>query len=189
MLAFIALSFQACKKGENDPFLSLRSRKARLEGEWVLSKLEGTEQEFVNGSLVSTTTYSGDGTTMTVNDNGDVSNGAYTQEFTFEKKGSYSTRIVNDGMIFNSSGNWAFMGKSKSADLKNKESIILSELSYSESEGAYSLTEHSEGFVIDDYYLIDRLANKELVLESLYEATDSDGDKYIANYTLTFKAK
>lgn len=189
VLALMTFSFVGCKKGENDPFLSLRSRKARLAGDWTLTKIEGTEQSYFNGTLVSTTTYSGDGSTITVTEDGDVNSSSYTHEFTFEKKGSYSSLITNNGATFTSSGHWTFMGKSKSADLKSKESIVLSELSYKEVDGEYSFTDISEGFVIDDYYLIDRLTNKELVLKSLYDASNSDGDKQTANFTLTFKAK
>src|SRR5687768_220910 len=36
-LVFISLFFTTCKKGEDDPFLSLRSRTNRLAGEWRLS--------------------------------------------------------------------------------------------------------------------------------------------------------
>jgi hypothetical protein len=39
----MAVFFDACKKGPEDPFLSFRSRKARMIGEWTASKY------FVNG--------------------------------------------------------------------------------------------------------------------------------------------
>ena len=32
------LSLSSCKKGPNDPFISLRSRKARMVGEWTIAK-------------------------------------------------------------------------------------------------------------------------------------------------------
>jgi hypothetical protein len=37
----VASSITACKKGEDDPFLSLRSRDARLIGEWKLTAVTG----------------------------------------------------------------------------------------------------------------------------------------------------
>lgn len=37
----VASSITACKKGEDDPFLSLRSRDARLMGEWKLTAIAG----------------------------------------------------------------------------------------------------------------------------------------------------
>ncbi len=47
-------SFTACKKGENDPGLSLSSRKSRLVGEWTLSK---GEDKSTSGSSTTTTTF------------------------------------------------------------------------------------------------------------------------------------
>ncbi|SFT67587.1 hypothetical protein SAMN05216474_1718 [Lishizhenia tianjinensis] len=41
-LAFItSLTFTSCKKGENDPAISLKSRDARITGEWKLTNLSG----------------------------------------------------------------------------------------------------------------------------------------------------
>jgi hypothetical protein len=36
----LTLIVGACRKGENDPLLSLKSRQARLAGEWVVSSSE-----------------------------------------------------------------------------------------------------------------------------------------------------
>ena len=40
VFALLSVTILACKKGENDPFLSLSSRKARLAGEWKLTKMD-----------------------------------------------------------------------------------------------------------------------------------------------------
>jgi hypothetical protein len=45
----VASSITACKKGEDDPALSLRSRDSRLTGEWTLVSMEKT----VNGTTAS----------------------------------------------------------------------------------------------------------------------------------------
>lgn len=39
---FFAPAFQSCKKGDEDPGLSLRSRKARLAGEWTVTEMNMT---------------------------------------------------------------------------------------------------------------------------------------------------
>ena len=44
-----------CKKGENDPLISLKTRKSRLSGEWKMSFAEYS---------INDTTYSYDGTTL-----------------------------------------------------------------------------------------------------------------------------
>ena len=62
-------TLQSCKKGEMDPALSLKSRKARMAGEYLLTGQSTTEkhtERFVNGNCVELTTetrtgtYSGD---------------------------------------------------------------------------------------------------------------------------------
>ncbi len=56
----VASSITACKKGEDDPFLSLRSRDARLIGEWKLTAVAGkttaTGSETVTNSAGTLTT-------------------------------------------------------------------------------------------------------------------------------------
>lgn len=39
IIMFTVLGFQSCKKGEDDPFFSFRSRKARVIGEWTCDSL------------------------------------------------------------------------------------------------------------------------------------------------------
>lgn len=58
----------SCKKGENDPFMSLSSRKARLSGDWELSDYSATQTvDYSNGDKqVVTSTYSS-GTINTAN--------------------------------------------------------------------------------------------------------------------------
>lgn len=43
----------SCKKGANDPSISLRSRDARIEGKWTMKKLEGKVSESLNSSVVT----------------------------------------------------------------------------------------------------------------------------------------
>ena len=49
ILALVA-AFTSCKKGENDPFLSLKSRKGRLAGDWIVKSATYT----LNDSLWNT---------------------------------------------------------------------------------------------------------------------------------------
>lgn len=65
----VLLSFSGCKKGEDDPAVSLRSRKARVEGEWKVAQMENTQsytKEYDSGAdSSSVTTINFDGTTYT----------------------------------------------------------------------------------------------------------------------------
>lgn len=163
IIAVVALG--ACKKGENDPFLSLKSRNARITGVWDLT--EGST------STVNTTTVSGStttdtetntytSTTLTNNDNGTVVSIPYTQSIDIRKDGTYTRTIVADGSTNEFTGNWWWVNSKK-----KKVRIAFD----------------------DDYgsMYIDRLKNKELVLT--LNQTDSDtqtGYSSVSTYTQTF---
>ena len=71
---FFAPTFQSCKKGEEDPGLSLRSRTARLAGEWTVTEMNQTAtSENTNSSSggfsssgTSVEDQSFDGTSLTI---------------------------------------------------------------------------------------------------------------------------
>lgn len=87
----------SCKKGKDDPFLSLRSRKARVEGEW---------------KLVSQTT----------NDKNSLNTMSSTV-LKFDKDGTGENTSTFAGNTNINKFNWSFA--SKSADYKNKERIVI----------------------------------------------------------------
>jgi hypothetical protein len=114
---FFAPTFQSCKKGEEDPGLSLRSRTARLAGEWTVTEMNQTAtSENTNsssgGSLSSGTSvedYSFDGTALTIySTNTSVNSGltntykdtmvydAVSMTYTIEKDGTFKS--TNDMM-------------------------------------------------------------------------------------------
>lgn len=114
-LAVVATSITACKKGDDDPGMSLKSRKGRLSQEWNVSDYtsENTSVSTNNGGSTTTTTttvtketytgasatrnqtqtYAGGGTTST---SSDVYTGTVTGfDYTIEKDGTWkSTRTV-----------------------------------------------------------------------------------------------
>jgi len=100
ILAFTLLSalsislFDSCKKGEDDPLISLRSRKARMAGEWTVSELESSN------SFTSNT-----------NDNGSssASSSSFTNSF--------------DGQNMTETGTWTFNGQSNPSEKKGTASI------------------------------------------------------------------
>jgi len=56
----------SCKKGEDDPFITLHSRKARLTGEWKLTEMSlAITNRQDNGSSTVSGTMSYDGTNIT----------------------------------------------------------------------------------------------------------------------------
>lgn len=95
--ALIAPQF-ACKKGENDPFISFRSRKARLEGNWKIKKHTEAGQSQLDP----------DQTTIAE----------------FKKDGTFTTTVKENGQPDNMQKmKWAFL--SGVGDAKNKERILI----------------------------------------------------------------
>ncbi len=143
----LLLATPSCKKGENDPFLSLKSRKARLAGGYVVSKMESIEK--INGEnyeTVTTITFDGETVFEKIDNSGGQSPESYTYpvtsaEWVFKKDGTWEmawiyvkTVIVEDDYYktttitnYNQtqSGTWSFIGKLKK-QYKNKERVQLS---------------------------------------------------------------
>ena len=81
-----SLAMNSCKKGENDPFISLKSRDARITAKWKLTKIEGTN---VNGTPSVTQTIRFNGTTYSETYSTGNSNSATGSfEMTIDKKGT-----------------------------------------------------------------------------------------------------
>ena len=144
-LLVISAVLPACKKGADDPFLSLRSRKSRVAGEWkVDSKIDTRTTAIVSSSFTSTstetTTISGSTWTQMNSSSTTTSAGAVDYTIKFEKDGKWNssyklTRVNSLGIapfvttittedLTVSSGVWNFLGKV--GDAKNKENISVS---------------------------------------------------------------
>jgi hypothetical protein len=186
----------SCKKGENDPFLSLRTRKARVVGEW---KVVSSTSEYidVNGDK-TTTTY--DGTTETEVDY-DASSGlsssstsTKTEEWTFNKDNSFTYKVTTPSGTEQYDGSWSFMGKSKEGEVKKKENIGLRILKYT-STPTVGVTQTSTYSGDQDFfavYEIDQLKNKEMIIKT--ESIDTETysgtvDKSSQNSTATLELK
>jgi len=151
------ISFDACKKGANDPFLSLKSRTARLSGEWKL----------VGGTITTTTstatmveTYDGATVVTTV---GGVQSGneAYTDDLKFDKKGTYIRTGAHGTVTFTEEGDWAWIGKCKDASLKKKEAMGLSSTKYTDSNGS---NDSDAGFFVAGIWMLDELSSKKMIV-------------------------
>lgn len=159
-LFLFVLIFSACKKGENDPFLSLKSRDARLQGTWVLKESTHTEQD--NNNITSNTyseTYNG--SLMTVVETGyPTFSVSYSSEIIINKGGSYKNITVASGDTYTTEGSWWWL-----TDNKKKTRLSMD----------------------DDYnsYEIDRLTNKELVLKYDIVEKESNSDGSFYDHTVT----
>jgi hypothetical protein len=109
-VAIVSVTVQSCKKGEDDPALSLRSRDARLIGEWKLTKYDSkrdvrdaSTNTTVNGisrtqTLSITEAFDGSVQTTTVSYQ-DVSSpgGTDSENTTYRENYTMEMEILKDG--------------------------------------------------------------------------------------------
>jgi hypothetical protein len=188
----------SCKKGENDPFMSLSSRTGRIAGDWSMTAGSWTTTdtyEWGGEDYEDTDVYTYDGTTMTVSSTTKnvttntsfttTSTYTYSQSATFEKDGAYSSSTTADGNTSTAEGFWYFAGKSKTADMKKKEAVIVSHTS--ETWGGNTTTYSGSAISPDGFMMLDKLTGKEMVVLVDWSTTDSDGDVYGSTGTMTFE--
>lgn len=97
LLFFItALFISACKKGDDDPLISFRSRKTRLTGEWQLVKTT------VNNEPVTPTSQN---------------------KIEFDKDGYGKETVVFQGATISRDLRWSFV--SAGGEYKNKERLVI----------------------------------------------------------------
>ncbi len=195
--ALIAGVFGGCKKGENDPFMSLLSRTARISGEWELTEAEWTKNG--DGDIYS---YDFSGSTLTITGSDRSDRVTYSESATINKDGTFESEeswVLPDGggsQLYQREGLWYFLEGSKELDVKDKERIeflVTKEtLTYHDYDGStYTYFNEFEGRSNSSVMilLLDRLTNKEMV--SLYDYTyrDLDGYIYSESGTKTYKQK
>jgi len=174
---FLSILIVSCKKGENDPFLSFKSRTARLKGTW---KMVGKEASLSNtvtvgqASPVNTyvsSTYDGTKEILTITSSSIATKIVYyDSEITFSEKGDFSYALfvyypadtTNQNFktsAFQGTGMWTWNDMDK-----NKVGLQLSPdyvptVPDSVNVGTYF------PFVVGGTYYVDRLASKELWLK------------------------
>ncbi len=167
-----ATTVTSCKKGKNDPAISLKSRKARLSGDWELTGYSSTEKYYDGGDVREEVHLEGTTLTKKTYLNETLVN-TETQEFSeklsFTKDGKYTMTHINQ----TTEGNWAFIGKNKDAGLKNKEAVLLSDTKVTYSDGTSQSWETNSMFA-DGILTLDRLSNKEMFVKSSTTSTFND---------------
>ena len=170
--AGLMLATPSCKKGENDPFMSLSSRKSRVAGDWTVSGYTSnwtstdsdgdswTDTDVLDGNIITTTSSSTvDGITTSSTSTTTINEAT----FTFGKDGTY-TQVMNTTTVSTSvpltgftntntevetmttTGNWSFAGKVKDS-YKNKERIILNVLTASGSDQETDVLSDDSGLI------------------------------------------
>ena len=195
---FIISSIVSCKKGEHDPFLSLRSRKARLEGSWTVTHID-RDLTSVSGGVTVRTASIYDGTkeiTTVTTTNGtqvttEVDTVFYEYTLTIKKDGNYTQLIKNSNNLelTQYDGTWMFVGKSKLNNLKNKEAVLFSKNKSTILFNGYTnVVDFAD--LSGTTLLIDELKNKEMITISEVNSNNEDGltvDKSLIKTTYTQK--
>jgi hypothetical protein len=141
----------SCKKGKDDPFLSLKFRNKRIQQEWVLKNMSYLYMNESNGNTyITEETYDGTTLTRVYTENGFSFTGAYKVQFVLDirKGGIYSYTLSDDNNSESLETLWHWVDTDK-----KKSSIWLTDFPYS---------------YLDEPILIDRLSSKELVLSGDY---------------------
>ncbi len=159
----------SCKKGENDPFISLKSRKARIAGEWVLST---SEIVTTSSGDVSTTKFNNG--SVTIISAGGSSTGIGSGTLTIDKDGTYKsqTSYTITGTGYSSSysetveGTWQFMDGDKDEDIKNRERVLIHITQRTVISGGksdvYTYSGTTGGSI--EIFMIDQLKSKEMII-------------------------
>lgn len=135
----------SCRKGESDPFLSLRSRNARITGTWNLSSQITTSLNTSVSAGVTTVdslTTSFDGTTLSALTNGITTTAPYSLTIEILKNGSYKSTLNNELGSLVRWGSWWWLNSKKRkvriafdnglgsfhiSRLKNKELVLMTD--------------------------------------------------------------
>ena len=111
----------SCKKGDNDPFLSFRSRDSRIIGKWKAVKFDYIE---INGDNNFSQILSG--ATMTQTNNGNVIYYSYSSNLEIFEDGSYKLSSIRNGEISNTINTWHwFDGTHKKTRLLLEDSGVF----------------------------------------------------------------
>ncbi len=171
MMATTVVTFDSCRKGAEDPAISLRSRKARLVGEWKLT--EGNDTS-TNGSFTSYTAYTETTETVSTGSGSAMSN-PYEEKMTFNADGTFEiyekTTNASSGSydVMTTTGTWDF--NSGVGEETKMAKVILTPTNVEEvSTSGSSITTTNYAYVNNALvFTIDlvRLSNKELKVYSI----------------------
>lgn len=200
----VILTISSCKKGEDDPTLSLRSRTNRLEGNWVVKKMNayidmctGNKKEYWFQSLLDAEIIDGYRFSRA-----DFSNyGCWVMyrnplcKINFSKDGATTCNINADGFSSSSQGTWEWdndIGKTKEYLRFSDLNLIFNDLILDASENlsCASLQIGIEEFQGINVFKVQKLSNKEIVLftsslKNIQENSGYDNAKIQVSLILT----
>jgi hypothetical protein len=185
LLIFSGMAFlsPACRKGEEDPSISLVSRKARMSAEWRMKS--GTAAFTVSlmhppAKYNETWTFNGAGFSLNTTESGRPITyvGKYTLNVNIRKNGTFDFNELFMGHPLDCSGTWCFTtGEGKE---KNKERAVFT---INEVKSGATLNGFFNQMSTTFRFNIIRLAKKELKLRTYGNLALREGDASIAAIT------
>jgi hypothetical protein len=195
LLAGFALSFQSCKKGDNDP-ISLKSRIDRLKGDWSLSEKSVNRTDASNSGSISVSTINTDGnyngdteTVLTNTGTSSFTSDVYKYDFdiTFDENGTYQYTLnlyrpttqlgpPYNNSVYITTGVWAWLDQGSDKLGLSLNSDFTPLIPDTLNPGTLL------PYVVDGAYNIDRLASDQLVLKRSGQFTTTI-DTVITNTT------
>ncbi len=166
----LLLVISACKKGENDPSISFRTRKARLTGVWQIKTGTSRYVEESGTGLAYYETFYYDNNNYMFADNPNYYYvGGHTLTMKFEKDGKITFTEVFDGISTSYYGNWDF--NNGIGEKKKKEQVIIHFTSKTNYQGTFKY----KGNLTDITYDISELRNDKMKLLAKYKTENPDG--------------
>ena len=175
-LVLASFAFEGCKKGENDPAISLRTRKARITGDWKVSSGSGT---FTSGN--TTTNWIQTGATYSETDISGTNSYGLVVTYSFVKDGTFKIvttitlpNVTGYSQVITETGTWNFTGKI--GEDKNKDHILLKTLSEKDVMTVNSNVQTTVNSYTGDsaptkLYYLDQLKSKEVIIT--WDGTDT----------------
>jgi hypothetical protein len=178
LLLTATLLLAECKKGENDPALSLRTRKARLAGDWRLKEGRASITYYTTSSVFNES-YMFDGSQLKLNTDEPGVPVTYVAPYvlglTINKDGSFSCSELLGNKSLNGEGSWNF--NSGVGERKSKEYVIftINKVSGSKTTGYHLFNRTGTEFE----YAITELRSDRLVIHSAGKVYLDEDDRYI----------
>ena len=178
LFILIVSIFNGCKKGEDDPAISLRTRKARLSGEWTLiagdysrlyqSGSSGTSEIIIysEDSYLSTSTLVSGASVLT-----STYTISHSLKINFKRDGTFSYVESKGNSVSLISGTWRFLGKN--GDNKNKERIKIEDISITGYPSVFNFIFSDDGTLS---FNIIKLKNNKIILGNQFKVGASNGE-------------
>ncbi|MBI2966647.1 MAG: hypothetical protein HYY40_02380 [Bacteroidetes bacterium] len=184
-IVLLTFLFNSCfRKGDDDPFISLRSRTNRITGVWKL--MEKTYQYNEKNStdsvaLVYKEVASSSSITITLDSLSETL--IYSEKLGISKYGSYSwskearDKVLEPDIYLATSeeGYWTFAGKNEKQEIENKEAILFYFKHMNATAGNQTYSQNSLGMADGMFYRILLLRENELILLREFSESDING--------------